>query len=386
MKNVLWARPADARYAHELKEFPRQLVFIMGCHRSGTSMLYHLPAYTGACEYISAYDIIKYDEIVRNRTEGREESVKAELDAAIRVEKNRGLDNLPVGTEYPEEYRFLLAPKAPRWFLSIRKRVEKLLFAPHLTRETRERFLEICRKKQFLAGGDRPLVLKNPNDYYFNFGEIHRMFPQAKMIFIHRHPLHILNSYVAGFGGVVKSKNAYLALIDPMYRDLFRSPIRRKIFQSAFRGEQLPTYLVSGLVRSYEYYMEKIRLIPEDRFLAVRYEDLCRDPERHLSQIGKWLNIEIKPRIPENFVAPRNLEVADRVYLAYAQRVEEIRPYLASQNYPLFPDSMPPRTDSTANCHLSHWLKRLKAIQNLVCSKLAPCYIVSKRCKTFQNL
>lgn len=348
MKNVLWG-PADEHYTRELNELPQQLVFIMGCHRSGTSMLYHLLAYTGACEYISAYDIIKYDEIVRNRIEGQEQSVKARVDAAIRVEKNRGLDNLPVGADYPEEYRFLLARKALRWSLSIQRSVEELCFAPHLTRATRERFLEICRKKQFLAGGERPLVFKNPNDFYFNFENIHRMFPQAKMIFIHRHPLLILNSYIAGFGGVVGSKNAYLALLDPTYRDLFRSPIRRKIFQSAFRGEQLPRFVVSGLVRGFQYYMEKIRLIPEDRFLTLRYEDLCRDPERHLSRIGKWLNIEIKPRIPENFVAPRNLEVADRVHVAYAQRVEEMRPYLASQNYPLFPDSTPPQTDSTAN-------------------------------------
>ncbi len=339
MKNTLWARPADTRYARDLNKLPRQLVFIMGCHRSGTSMLHHLLAYTGAWEYISVYDVIKYDEIIRNRIEGREESIKAELDAVICVQKNRGIDNLPVGANYPEEYRFLLAPKAPPWFLSIRKHVEHLSFGPHLTRETRERFLEICRKKQFLARSDRPLILKNPNDFYFNFEEIHRMFPQAKMIFIHRHPLSIVNSYIAAFGCIGESKNAYFALIDPKYRDLFRYPIRRKLFQRAFRGEQLPQFVVSGLVRSYKYYMEKIRLIPKDTFITFRYEDLCSDPAHHLSLIGQWLNIEMEPLIPQGFVAPRNLEIADRVHSAYAQRVEELRPYLASQNYPLFPDS-----------------------------------------------
>jgi hypothetical protein len=348
MKNASSVGPADARYARELNELPRQLVFIMGCHRSGTSMLYHLLAYTGSCDYISVYDIVKYDELVRNRIEGREEAVKAELDAAVRVEKTRGVDNLPVGAGYPEEYRFLLAPKVPRWFFSIRKRVERLSFAPHLTGETRERFLEICRKKQFLSGGDRPLVLKNPNDFYSNFEEIHRMFPRAKMIFIHRHPLHILNSYVAGFGGIVESRSAYAALLDPRYRDLFKSPVRRMIFQRAFRGEQLPRFVMSGLVKGYEYYLKKIRAMPEDRFLTLRYEDLCQDPEPHLSRIGKWLNIAIEPRIPEKFVSPRNLEVAERVRAAYSERVEEIRPYLESQNYPLFPAAGLQRLDPSA--------------------------------------
>lgn len=348
MKSGFWARPADERYLRDLTAMPRQLVFIMGCHRSGTSMLYHLLAYTGACEYISAYDIIKYDELIHNRVEGREASVKAKLDEAIRVEKNRGVDNLPVGVDYPEEYRFLLAPNVPRWFLSIRKRVEQLSFAPHLTPETRDRFLEICRKKQFLGGNDKPLVLKNPNDFYFNFAEIHRMFPQAKMIFIHRHPLAILNSYVAGFGGIVETKNVYAALIDPGYGDLVRSPIRRKLFQKAFRGEQLPRFVVSGLVRSYEYYLENVQLLPQDSFLTLNYEDLCRDPERDLSRIGKWLNIEIKPQIPEKFVAGRNLDIAGRVHAAYAQKVEAMRPYLASQNYPLYPEPGRARVESIA--------------------------------------
>jgi Sulfotransferase family len=338
MKAFLWGRPADACYARELKELPRQLVFIMGCHRSGTSMLYHLLAYTGACAYISAYDIVKYDEIVRNRVEGREESVKSQLDTVLRLEKNRGVDNLPVGADYPEEYRFLLAPRASRWFLSVRKRVEQMSFAPHLTCETRPRFLEICRKKRFLAGADRPLILKNPNDFYFNFEAIHRMFPEAKMIFIHRHPLSILNSYVAGFGGIMESRSAYAALMDPRYGDLFRFPIWRGVLRRAFRGEQLPRFMTAGLVRSYRYYLEKIRLMPDDRFLALRYEDLCQDPERHLSRIGQWLNLGAGPRIPENFVAPRSLRVADRVRAAYVQRVEEMRPYLESQNYRLLPD------------------------------------------------
>jgi hypothetical protein len=348
MKN-LWRLPADAHYAHQSKELPEQLVFIMGCHRSGTSMLYHLLAYTGACDYISAYDIVNYNELLRNRIEGREESVKAGLDAAIRVEKNRGVDNLPVGADYPEEYRFLLAPKMPGWFLSIRKRFEKLLFAPHLTPDTLPRFLEICRKKQFLADGDRPLVLKNPNDFYLNFEQVHRMFPQARMIFIHRHPLEILNSYVAGFGAIIESRSAYAALMDPKYRDLFQSPIRRKLFQKAFRCEQLPAYLAAGLVRSYRYYLEKIRLLPEDRFLTLRYEDLCREPERHLTRIGKWLNIDITPRIPEKFVAPRHLSIPARVQDAYMKRAGEMRDYLESQNYSLFPGSAAIPKESPAN-------------------------------------
>jgi hypothetical protein len=43
----------DAPYLEQLDALPTQLVFIMGCHRSGTSLLYHLLAYTGQVDYIS---------------------------------------------------------------------------------------------------------------------------------------------------------------------------------------------------------------------------------------------------------------------------------------------------------------------------------------------
>jgi hypothetical protein len=247
---------------------------------------------------------------------------------------------LPVGVDYPEEYRFLLASKAPRWFVSFRKRVERLSFAPHLMPETRERFLEICRKKQFLASGDRALVLKNPNDFYFNFEAVHRMFPEAKMIFIHRHPLHILNSFVAGFGSIVDSKNAYAALLDANYRDLFRSRLQRRLCQRAFRGKRLPRYVMRHLVRSYEYYSDKIRAIPGDKFMSVRYEDLCEDPEYYLAAISRWLEVDTPARIPTSFIACRNLKISEKVRAAYLERAQEIGPYLTSQNYSPYPDSI----------------------------------------------
>ena len=59
-------RPSDDTYKNLLSDFTGQLVFIMGCHRSGTSLLYHLLAYTGAYNYVSAYDSICYNELIQN--------------------------------------------------------------------------------------------------------------------------------------------------------------------------------------------------------------------------------------------------------------------------------------------------------------------------------
>src|SRR5262252_9967796 len=89
----------DAPYLDRLTELPSELLFIMGCHRSGTSMLYHLLAYTGQLDYVSSYDVIKYDELLYNRITGREAKVKADLQQVLQQEATRGLDDLPIGTD-----------------------------------------------------------------------------------------------------------------------------------------------------------------------------------------------------------------------------------------------------------------------------------------------
>jgi hypothetical protein len=338
MMKRMWRRKLpDEPFMQQLSAMPSQLVFIMGCHRSGTSLLYHLLAYTGACKYISAYDIVKYDELLHNRRHGLEARVKEEIEKDIAVEKNRGLDNIPVGVDYPEEYRFLLKPKLRPWFFSMRKRIDALIFKPHLTPATLGRFMEICKKKQFLDPSDAPFVLKDPNDYYFNFRQVHELLPEAKMIFIHRHPVHILNSYMHGFGAIIETRNAYAALLDRQYRDLFRSPVRRRLFLRAFESEQVTKLMMEKLAGSYEYYMENIARMPADRFVSLRYEDLCVDPASHLLRIGKWLNIDMTPSIPKNFIAPRNLTILDRVQSAYEAQSERVQPYLKQQGYQRFP-------------------------------------------------
>ena len=95
--------PPDTPYLAQLKTLPSTLVFIMGCHRSGTSLLHHLLAYTGQVNYVTTYDVVHYDSIIFYRNTGREADVKAALQQRLGAEKNRGLDNLPVGVDHPLE-------------------------------------------------------------------------------------------------------------------------------------------------------------------------------------------------------------------------------------------------------------------------------------------
>src|ERR1700730_1282475 len=248
--------PLDAPYVRQLLSPPSELVFIMGCHRSGTSMLYHLLAYTGQLDYVSAYDIVKYDELLYNRITGREAQVKADLQRVLQQETTRGLDDLPVGVDLPEEYRFLMPQEQRAIVINIWKRLEELFFKPHLKPNTIARFLEVCRKKRFLAGMDRPLVLKNPSDHYFNFAAVHQMLPKAKFVFIYRNPLHMFNSYLHGFPAILKERSNYAALLDQRYDALFsRFSLRRQLFLAAFRSNTMSRLLLTRLVESFQYYM-----------------------------------------------------------------------------------------------------------------------------------
>lgn len=331
--------PLDAPYLGQLQELPASLVFIMGCHRSGTSLLYHLLAYTGQVDYLSAYEIIKYDELLHNRLTGREAQVKAALQVVLQQEASRGLDELPVGVDCPEEYRFLLGQETPAVVLNAKKRLDALFFAPHLTTLTLDAFLRMCRKKRFLAGADRPLVLKNPADFYCNFLTVHQMLPQAKFIFIHRHPLPMLNSYLYGFPAILEQRSNYAALLDKRYDALFsRLQLRRQLFLKVFRSAIICRLLLTRLTQSFQYYLTHLPQLPAAQYVSIRYEDLCADPASCLSRIGTRLQLDLVPRIPPQFIAPRRLPLLERVRRHYASRVAVLTPYLQHCQYPTWPE------------------------------------------------
>lgn len=328
--------PPDAPYVGQLQALPSSLIFIMGCHRSGTSLLHHLLAYTGQVNYLSAYDVIHYDTLLYNRVTGREAQARAALQQLLEAEKNRGLDHLPVGADLPEEYRFILTTFTLSFSWQSRRRIDEI-FAPHLTPHTLDKFLQLCRKKHFLAPHDQPLVLKNPADYYFNFLTVHQMLPQAKFIFIHRHPLHVLNSYLQSFGALLETKSRYWALLDQGYSHYFGLvPIKRLIAALSMRTNWYTRLVIARLVASFRYYLDNIAQIPQDQYVAIRYEDLCHDPQGCLASLGTHLNLNIVPRVPEHFVAPRHLSILPRVARQYHRQRADLMPYLDHLQYAFY--------------------------------------------------
>ena len=328
----------DTPYLTDLRALPSTLVFIMGCHRSGTSLLHHLLAYTGQVNYITTYDVVHYDSLIFNRITGREAEIKASLQQRLGRAKTRGLDQLPVGADLPEEYRFILTTFDIPFGWQSRQRIDEI-FAPHLTPQTLSRFLELCGKKHFLAPQDQPLVLKDPADYYFNFLAVHRMLPRARFIFIHRHPLPVLNSYLQSFGALMDRKSDYWALLDSGYNKMFDNlSIKRVLAGIAMRTNWYTRLVLRRLIASFHYYLESITHIPADQYVVLRYEDLCNDPAGSLSSLSALLNLTLVPRVPPNFVEPRQLAVLPRAKREYRRQSDALRPYLDHCRYPLSHD------------------------------------------------
>src|SRR5690242_17977459 len=134
---------ADRRYGELLAGVRFQPVFIMGDHRSGTTLLYQLLAQTGHFNVVTAYHVIYYGEIVSNYLNGTEAEAKRALSRRLadHGQTDRLFDDVSVTPDLPEEYGFVLSNRHSG--------------QGRLDPQTLPTFVELCRKVQLTAGVDR---------------------------------------------------------------------------------------------------------------------------------------------------------------------------------------------------------------------------------------
>jgi hypothetical protein len=118
-----------------------ELVFILGPHRSGTSILYHVLAASGAFRFLRVRQIVE----LQGRHDGLAGAAPERLQRYFEEKgiATRMIDGLRVGPDSPEEYGFLLEGRK-------------------LTDRTVERFGEVLRAIAADADPHRPILLKNP--------------------------------------------------------------------------------------------------------------------------------------------------------------------------------------------------------------------------------
>jgi hypothetical protein len=273
------ANPIDDHHAHRLENVRFDPVFILGAHRSGTTVLYQMLQATGSFNVVTVYHIVNYDEILDNHLSGRAEAAKSALGALLRGQgvSDRAIDGVHIGPDLPEEYGFILRNAGLK---------------PCVDDQSLPGFVELCRKIQFVSDPARPLLLKNPRDSS-RFMFLHETFPTARFLFIHRDPIDTINSHLRAIRDVFGTRNEYLATINRSYRRMYANPVRllfSRLKVSARLGLDLKRARRAYQEKA-DYYLANIGSLPRSAYRAVTYEDLCSRPDKVLREILDFLHL-----------------------------------------------------------------------------------------------
>jgi len=288
----------DQQYLQRLENIEFQPVFILGLHRSGTSILYKMLVATESFNSVTAYHLIRYNQLITNHIYNQEESSKKELTESLKEKglDDRGIDRLKVNADFAEEYGFLLGQKTLQM---------------HITPKNLSLFIELSKKIQFISENDKPILLKNPYDFS-NFLYIKQVFPNAKFVFIHRHPFKTLSSTIKAISVLLKNKNPYTTQLFRTYNKIFENPLILTPLRFCF--SRYPTFGVIFLTiyssKTTKYYLKNIKQLPKQDYISITYEDLCENPQENIEKIMKSLDIKISNKMDfTSFIKPRKIDL-----------------------------------------------------------------------------
>ena len=324
MKTAEINKDQDRRYASLLKDVSFWPIFIMGNPRSGTTLLYQLLDMTQCFNSVTAYHLIRYDEVLTNYVHQTTEGAKKQLGDffhEIGIKDSR-FDRVEITSDFPEEYGFILSSG----------------YRLHLSPKNLPKFIELCKKIQFVSEPDRPLLLKNPWDYP-NFRYVKEVFPASKFIFIHRNPINVMNSLLKAIRSLLRKKDPYHALLADWYNRLMEKPFQlymaRLLFSSHF---DLGTRIVSqSIVRTTNYFLRNVRLLAETDYINIRYEDLCENPRSVISEILTFMGLSERSDVKyEAFIQMRQpslLKEVERNKISILKRLEKYLAYYGYEGY-----------------------------------------------------
>ena len=288
----------DEQYLGLLEDIEFRPIFILGLHRSGTTILYKMLSATGLFNSVTAYHIMKFDETLYNHINNQEETRKKELTwfFSERQLVDRVIDQIPLEPDLEEEYGHFLGLR----FIYMRLNSKNL-----------ERFCTLAKKIQFISENDKPLLLKNPFDFN-NFTFIKREFPNAKFVFIHRHPLKTISSWLRTVRLSLNKKNPYVAQLVKPYEQLYRKSLRFALIRFLLlnRASVLFSTVLIIITMQTRSYLKQIRKLPPQDYFSVRYEDLCENPDQTIKGILSFLQVDKNRNIDfKGFIKPRRLSL-----------------------------------------------------------------------------
>lgn len=283
----------DETYLNRIEKIDFNPVFILGLHRSGTSILYKILTSTDHFTPVTAYHIIKYEELLSNYHNKKEKNAKKNLTHFIKSkgQDDRGIDKLKITADFAEEYGFLLGKYSLKYYI---------------TKNNVGYFKEMAKKIKFISSNKKPILLKNPWDLP-NFLTIKKLIPNAKFIFIHRHPYKSLSSFIKAAKMIMKKENPYTSMIYHDYKIVNENPLL--LYGSKFLYSDKTPFGALNLVKldskGVNYYLKNISKISKKDYIDITYENLCKSPNMTVKKILIFLKIEVKDIDFSSDIKPR---------------------------------------------------------------------------------
>lgn len=320
--------PDDAHLAR-LGGFPDRVIFIVGMHRTGTTLLHRSLVSMADLDFVSLYEVCEFPRLLDQRIRGDRDAAVAALEARLAPSGGvRGIDHLPVGALEPEEYGGVL-----------RRSCVGLDRCRPYSNPDLEPLRLLARKKAFLADRPRPLILKNPIDCYDGVFRLAEAIPGATFVLLHRHPLPTIDSNVRSWRRLLEAPNAWFAEIDRGYRVLLRMPELLESHRRSYGSDDDLRTLFVRIRTGMMHALEVEKRLPANRVVQIRFEDLCAAPETELTRLLDALGLDQVRPLEETVAAPRSRGGGAALNRIHDELLESWRPWLRRHGYPDRPES-----------------------------------------------
>ena len=286
-------------------------LFIIGHWRSGTTFVHNVLSRDPQFGYCTTYQTVFPHMMLYGS------SFFKRL-AGLCMPKTRPTDNLELSVEQPQEEEFALTNMTPAayyhfWSLPnlTEKYRDKYLFLESCTAEERAEFCEATKKMIHIAlhcQNKSRFLSKNP-PHTARIALLHRMFPDAKFIYLVRNPYSVFESTVKFFNTTI----APLTL--------------QKVSTEQVEQNILTTYR-----KMIDVYNRDRQTISVQNLFQMRFEDFEADPIAMSSQIYRSLNLgdfdSVRPEM-ERYVASKKRFQKNK-YNYSAHTIEMVNHYCAA--------------------------------------------------------
>jgi omega-hydroxy-beta-dihydromenaquinone-9 sulfotransferase len=319
--NSLLYRISEWKYRKRAETLPLSAppIFVIGHWRTGTTFLHDLFSEDPNLAYPTTYECFFPHHFLL--TEGTLPKVMKVL-----LPKKRPQDDVPVGFDRPQEEEFAmmmlgegspyLTHAWPRFGPADSDYLDFKGVPEPEQKKWADAYMWFYRRLALKHGG-KPLVMKTPANAA-RLKLLTKLFPDARYIYIARNPLKVFPSTVKLWRALYSTQGLHNPPnLDPWLDD----------------------YVLDMFSRLTEDFEADKHLIPNDKLIELRYEDLVKDPIGNLRDLYARLKIDgfesARPRMQAYLDAQNEHRVSEYEMPAELKRkvIERLKPYIDRYGY-----------------------------------------------------